>query len=169
MRLLYAAILSLLAVASAPAAGLPGGASALNETHGDWTVHCEVQGDAVACALQQRQTDRSSGQQVLAIDLRPADGGLRGIIVLPFGLALGSGVGFAVDGNAPLPRLPFRTCLPQGCLVDVTFAPDVLGAVRNGTVINVETTADGGAITPFSISLTGFAGALDRATQLLAP
>lgn len=169
MRLLVVLVLSLMAAAPAVAAGLPGGASALNETHGDWTVHCETQGDSVACALQQRQTDRTSGQQVLALDLRPAGGGLEGIIVLPFGLALGDGIGFTVDGTNPLPRLSFRTCLPQGCLVDVSFSPDVLGVLRSGTALNIETTADGGASAPFSVSLQGFANALDRAVQLLGP
>lgn len=166
MRLLFAA-LALLTMTPAAAAGLPGGASALSETHGDWTVRCEVAGEALTCALQQRQTDRQSGQQILALDLRPAEAGLTGLVVLPFGLSLVQGIGLAVDELAPLSRLPFRTCLPQGCLVDLDLGPEVLAQLRGGTTLHIESIADGGSNAPFSVSLNGFASALDRAAQLL--
>ncbi len=168
MRFFFAFIVAVFVAAPVSAAGLPGGASALNETHGDWTVHCETQAETVTCALQQRQTDRNSGQQVLAVDLRPSNDGLDGILVLPFGLALNPGLVLAVDDLTPQPRLAYRTCLPQGCLVDLAFGPETLALMRSGTVLHVETTADGGAPTPFTISLKGFAGALDRVIGLLA-
>lgn len=56
----------------------------------------------------------------------------------------------------------FRTCLPGGCLVAVSFdAPTVL-ALRTGTALKIEAATNDGAAAPFSISLRGFATALDR-------
>ncbi|TIS85392.1 MAG: Invasion associated locus B family protein, partial [Mesorhizobium sp.] len=37
--------------AAADAPQLPGGASALSETHGDWTVNCQISGTNKVCSL----------------------------------------------------------------------------------------------------------------------
>ncbi|TIX24749.1 MAG: Invasion associated locus B family protein, partial [Mesorhizobium sp.] len=37
------------APAAADAPQLPGGASALSETHGDWTVNCQISGTTKVC------------------------------------------------------------------------------------------------------------------------
>ena len=60
----------------------------------------------------------------------------------------------------------FRTCLPNGCLVAVSFDAPTVTALRTGTALKIKATADGGAAAPFSISLQGFATALDRVMAL---
>jgi len=51
------------------APSLPGGASSLQETFGDWRVACWVTDASRNCALSQQQA-RQNGQRVLAIELR---------------------------------------------------------------------------------------------------
>lgn len=169
-RLIAAAMMTIasavLPATAQDAVTLPGGASALNETHGDWVVHCEAAQQQIVCALQQEQADTNSKQRIIAIELAPGDGTLNGTLVLPFGLALEKGVALQVDGGAPLPSLRFRTCLPAGCLVNLTLEAPTVAALTLGTVLKVTATADNGSEAPFNISLKGFSGALDRTIEL---
>ncbi|MDR6759249.1 invasion protein IalB [Mycoplana sp. BE70] len=144
------------------ASRLPGGASSLNETFKDWRVTCVAQGAVKRCALSQIQAQQN-GQRVLALELNaPSDNTVSGTLVLPFGLALDSGVTFQIDEKPAMQPLRFRTCLPAGCVVNVTFDASTLVALRAGAALKVMATADGGAAAPFSISLQGFVIALDR-------
>jgi len=147
---------------------LPGGASAVTETHGDWTVRCQVRQPEgrVACLVQQEQVDNQSRQRLMAVEVVPSADGLLGTLILPFGLNLDQGVSLSVDDGQPLPTLRFRTCLPAGCMVALNFAADMVAALQGGTALKVAAIADGGAPTPFSVSLTGFASALARAKEL---
>lgn len=163
-----------LEVAQAPAVGqavaatatLPGGASSLNETYKDWRVVCAQQGGAKRCVLNQVQTQQS-GQRVLAIELNALTGSaVAGVLVLPFGLSLDAGVAFQIDEKLTVQPMRFRTCLPSGCLVAVSFDAQMVVALRTGTALKINATADSGAAAPFSISLQGFASALDRAAML---
>jgi len=148
------------------ASGLPGGASSLNETFGDWRVGCVLQGSVKRCALSQVQAQQN-GQRVLAIELSPPVGNIvTGTLVMPFGLALDSGVTFQIDEKPAMQPIRFRTCVPAGCLVNVSFDAATLVSLRSGTALKIKATADGGAAAPFSISLQGFATALDRVAAL---
>lgn len=150
----------------AAASTLPGGASSLNETYKDWRVTCVAQGAAKRCALSQQQAQQN-GQRVLAIELNaPSGNTVAGTLVLPFGLALDSGVTFQIDEKPAMAPVRFRTCLPAGCLVNVSFDAATLVALRAGAVLKIKATADGGAAAPFSISLQGFGTALDRVAAL---
>ena len=145
---------------------LPGGASSLNETYKDWRVACVQQGTAKRCVVSQVQAQQN-GQRVLAVELdAPRGATVSGTLVLPFGLALESGLALQIDEKPAMPPLRFRTCLPAGCLVNLSFDAPTLAALRTGTALKVKATADGGAPTPFSIPLQGLATALDRAAAL---
>ena len=146
--------------------GLPGGASSLNETYKDWRVACAQQGTQKRCVLSQVQAQQN-GQRVLAIELNaPSGNTVGGTLVLPFGLALDSGVSFQIDEKPAMQPVRFRTCMPGGCLVSVNFDAATIVALRAGTALKIKATADGGAAAPFSISLQGFATALDRVAAL---
>ncbi|MFJ6329046.1 invasion associated locus B family protein [Rhizobium sp. NPDC092011] len=145
---------------------LPGGASSLNETYKDWRVACAQEGSAKRCVLSQVQAQQN-GQRVLAIELNaPSGNTVAGTLVLPFGLALDSGVSFQIDEKAAMQPVRFRTCMPGGCLLSVNFDAATIVALRSGTALKIKATADGGAAAPFSISLQGFATALDRVAAL---
>lgn len=148
------------------ASTLPGGASSLNETYRDWRVTCAQQGATKQCAMSQTQTQQN-GQRVLAIELRaPRDNTVSGTLVMPFGLALDSGVIFQIDEKPAMTPVRYRTCIPAGCLVNVSFDAATSVALRAGSVLKLKATADDGAAAPFSISLQGFGTALDRVATL---
>jgi invasion protein IalB len=146
---------------------LTGGATSLQEMHGDWRVACVQQNARMVCTLSQQQTDKDTRQLLLAIELTaPATDKAEGTLILPFGLALDRPVTLHIDEAASGPTLRFRTCLPVGCLVGLAFDPPTVALLRKGTTLTVRATADGGQGTAFKISLNGFSGALDRVVAL---
>lgn len=148
------------------ASSLPGGASSLNETYKDWRVACQVVNNAKRCVLSQAQAQQN-GQRVLAVELNaPSDNRVSGVLVLPFGLAIDSGIIFQIDDKPATQPLRFRTCVPTGCLANISFDAATLVMLRAGAVLKINATADGGAAAPFSISLLGFGTALDRVAAL---
>jgi invasion protein IalB len=156
-----------LAQAAPPATPLPGGASSLNETYKDWQVSCAQQGTVKRCTMSQQQVNQESRQRVLAIEINAVTASkVEGLLVLPFGLALDAGAKLQIDDGGIGQPTRFRTCLPAGCLIPLSFDTATVVNLRKGTTLKVVATADGGAATPFSISLQGFGTALDRIAAL---
>jgi len=147
---------------------LPGGASALSETHGDWTVNCQIIGTNKVCSLSHQQFNKQSGQRLLAIELTSKTGqDATGTLALPFGLALANGVSLEIDDKKLEGTLAFNTCQAVGCLVPVTFDADTTALLQNGTTLKVNATAaDTTQPIAFTISLNGFGGALARTADL---
>jgi len=174
--LLLATMAACLAAETAQAqdVSLPGGATSLREVHGDWVVNCviatEQERARKICTLSQEQQDSRSRQRVLAVEIGPtAEGGGTGTLVLPFGLNLAAGAILQIDDGAQGQPLPFRTCLPAGCLVSLAVDADMLEALRLGGALKVHAEADGGQKTVFTVSLKGFGGAFDRTASLAQP
>lgn len=157
--------LSVIAAEPAPAT-LPGGATSLVETFADWQVGCAVQGAAKRCALTQEQVNQQTRQRVFAIELTTSGDKLEGVLIMPFGLALERGVTLQIDDQPATTTAKFRTCLPGGCLVPLTFDAKSAAALRVGALVKVKASADGGPEQVFSISLKGFSQALDRIVAL---
>jgi invasion protein IalB len=146
---------------------LPGGASQMQETHGDWRVTCAQPNGQKVCTLSQQLADQNSRQLVLGIELiAKTPDKAEGTLVMPFGLAVDKGVTLQVDDNGAPMTKTFRTCVPTGCLVALSFDSAQLTALRKGTALNVKATADGGKEAAFKISLTGFGSAFDRTAVL---
>jgi len=142
---------------------LPGGASSLAETYGDWRVACRIAGTARSCSMMQQQV-RQDGQRVVTIELQTAPGNaLAGSLVLPFGLDLAAGATLRIDEQPAGAPLPFRTCLPSGCEARVGFDAKTITALRAGTKLQITTkTADSAQDFAIAISLNGFTAAADR-------
>ena len=149
---------------------LPGGASALSETHGDWTVNCQVTGTNKVCSLSHQQFNKQSGQRLLAIELTTKTGqDAAGTLALPFGLALANGISLEIDDKKLDGTLQFNTCQAVGCLVPVTFDADITPLMQNGTTLKINATAaDTTQPISFTISLNGFGSALARTADLSA-
>ncbi len=151
-----------------PAVTLPNGASSINETYGDWTVDCRIADRQKTCLLSQAQGNNQTGQRIYAIELRPpADGKTDGTILMPFGLNLDSGAILKLDDKDLGKGLRFSTCVPQGCLLPVSFPMVATDAMRKGSKLVVASLnlSSGEAVT-FNVSLNGFGAALDRMVQL---
>lgn len=157
--------------AALAAVGLPGGATALNEVHDNWTVNCRVStakgAPPVDCTVLQQQLSRNTHRRVLGIFLDAgSNGGAKGTLVLPFGLDLGKGVTLQIDDGAVTPPMPFSTCTVGGCLVPLDWTDAAIKALRQGKVVNLAGTAENGQAAHFTIPLDGFSSALDRALAL---
>lgn len=172
LRLLATAVGLMAGPALAQPVGLPGGATSLREVHGDWVVNCTLAGAGEQarklCTMLQEQNNANTGQRVIAMELQATADGGTATFVLAFGLDLASGVVLQVDEGERGAVLPFRTCLPGGCIVTTAVGADLLAALRGGTALKVHTKADGGRDAMFSLSLAGFSGAYDRTVALLA-
>lgn len=153
--------------APAPAASsLPGGAEAISETYQDWQVTCVQPQGVKRCAVAQQQTDEKSKQRVLAVELQPRGDKAEGVLVLPFGLAVDKGVTLKAGETDAVATLRFKTCLPQGCIVPLSFDAKAMASLRKAAVLTVVALGDGDQPTSFSVSLKGFVPAFDRAAVL---
>lgn len=164
-------IIAALALLPLPALaqGLPAGASSLSETYGDWQIACSVTENGPVCTLSQTQLSNDERRQrVLAVELRAADeaGIVNGLLVLPFGLDLESGVRFALD-EQDLSSARFGTCMPAGCLVPLSFDAATVSQLSAGKVLAVKGAVyEGKQEALLSISLAGLQSALDRMAQI---
>lgn len=151
------------------APSLPGGASSLQETFGDWRVACQIAGSTKRCALSQQQAQQN-GERVLTIELVPGpDSTVAGTLILPFGLLLDAGVVLQVDEQKALAPVRFHTCIPAGCLVPLTLDAETTIALRSGETLNVAGKAADRQQQDIQlkISLSGLSAALDRLSILL--
>ena len=161
---------------SAPAIGqpatqtatLPNGATAINETYGDWNVDCRIANGQRLCVLLQSQGNSQTGQRVFAIELRtPKDGRAEGTILFPFGMKLESGAVLRLDDKDLGQGLRFSTCMAQGCLLPISFPTVAADAMKSGKALTVAALNLGNnEPVSFNVTLTGFAAALDRIAQI---
>jgi invasion protein IalB len=158
-------------LASLSAAGsLPGGATSLVESHGDWQLNCVDEASSIVCAISQTQVDPESRQQIIAVEMR-ADGesGLTGALVLPFGLALSKGIAVGIDDQEANAVLGFTTCLPVGCIVPLGFDASAIDALADANELKITAvTNDTGDLVTLSVSLQGFTGAFVRMQDILS-
>lgn len=150
-----------------PSGGVPAVQSSLAETYEDWRVACLAVSEGRRCALSQGQF-HESGKRVLAMELRLVEGaGLHGKLALPFGLYLDKGVALGVDGATGGEPSRFDTCLPVGCIVALAFNEETVKLLRRGKMLKlVAFASDTEKEVSFSVSLKGFATALDRVIKL---
>lgn len=153
---------------------LPNGATSLREQYGDWTVLCGIAADGdkktKICSIQQeqvRQVKDGPSQRVLAVDLKPKEKGLEGILVLPLGLKLDKGAMLTIDDGKASNANPFRTCVFAGCVVDIKADAKMTAALTTGNTIAVKTVTDEGKNADFAISLNGFQNATNRVSELM--
>lgn len=163
-----ALLLAGLIAGSASAAPLPGGASSLTESYDDWSVVCQMQNNAPACAVRQVQAKSQTNQHVLTAEITKApDGKYRGGLLLPLGLALAPGAQLKIDDAALGATQPFSVCVQQGCLVPLAFETEAVNKLKAGKTLTV-TVGVLGQTEPvvFTISLKGLSSALNRVADL---
>jgi invasion protein IalB len=153
--------------AALSASKLPGDAATLTEDHDDWLVRCGIADKQVRCSTQQQQLSTQTRQLVLQIQLsEDAAGGLRGSLILPFGLDLTVSPRLSVDKAASPDGIAYKTCLPTGCIVPLVLGADWVPVLRAGTSLGVSAKSVDGQDANFAISLKGLGSAMDRMTEL---
>lgn len=147
---------------------LPGGASSINEQHGDWTVSCAMAQDGKHCSFSQVLGDAQTGRRVISVELRSTGADkVEGMLLTPFSLRLDAGVNLAIDDKALQGPIPFLSCVPEGCLVPLTFEGDVLAGLMAGTKLQLSAIPLSGAEpVKLAISLSGFTAARSRTAEL---
>jgi invasion protein IalB len=152
----------------AATAQLPNGASSVTETYGDWTMTCRVEDGGKLCNLSQAQGNKDTGQRSFAIEMRaPKDGKSSGVILMPFGLKLETGAILKLDDKDLGQGLRFSTCVPEGCLLPISFPTVATDAMKTSKTLAVASlNLSSGQAVVFNVSLKGFGAALDRAAQL---
>jgi invasion protein IalB len=150
------------------AAPLPNGASSINETYGDWTVDCRLIEGQKQCALLQTQVNTQTKQRMFEIQLRtPKDGKTEGTVLMPFGLKIDSGALLTLDDKDLGQPLRFSTCLPQGCLMPVSFTTATIDSMKKAKTLGIASLNLGnGEVVAFKVSLEGFAPAIARVAEL---
>lgn len=136
---------------------------------GDWEVICAPGDKPARCSAIQRQSTKtvagSALQRVIAMELMVVPEGAVGTLLTPFGVDLSKGVSLKLGKVGP--PLPFRTCLPTGCVVTLQFGPEAVQSLRSESVLNVSLSTIGNERRiDLPISLTGLAQALDEAKKL---
>lgn len=156
------------ALAQAAAETLPRGATSIQETFGTWTAFCRIVESRRVCALSQVLGNPNTGQQSFAIELQPPrDGKTEGTLLLPFGLALSPGVKLMLDDKPLGQTIQFSTCVPNGCLVPVSFPTVATDAMKQGKILKVSATPSGKTeAVEFSFALDGFTAAIARIAEL---
>lgn len=165
--------LAALALLSTPAvaqdvAALPGGASALSERHGSWSVNCSIGEKGKDCGFSQTAGNPQTGSALVAVELAaPAGNRAEGMLLTAFGLRLDAGVQLGIDGQPLGGARPFLTCVSSGCLVPMAFEEVELAALKVGQKLDVTgvKVEDGKPVT-VSLSLAGFTAAYDRTVEL---
>jgi invasion protein IalB len=96
-----------------------------------------------------------------------SNGTTEGTMLMPFGLRLDAGVTLTLDGEDLGSALRFSTCVPQGCLLPVSFPAITVDAMKKSKTLTVAAPDLGsGDVVSFEIALEGFATAIARMSEL---
>jgi invasion protein IalB/Flp pilus assembly protein TadD len=155
-------------VAAMPAAQFPNGSSSVNEAYGGWIVNCRLVDGQKKCLLILAQGNSQTRQRIFEIDLQsPRDGKIEGTILMPFGLKLDSGALLTLDEKDFGPGLRFSTCVPEGCMLPVSWQTAAVDALKKAKALTVASlNVDNGEVVAFNVSLDGFASAIARIEEL---
>ena len=154
---LFAPALAIFFGAASAAAQNPHG-----NIHDSWRVRCNTPtGAPAACQIFQNIIVKESGQPVLKIAIGFSEDGKTavGIVVLPLGIFLPSGLTLQVD-EGQVYEMAIEICGKNGCRVRFSFNDNLLNLFRRGNVARV--TFFGGDRKPIRVpvSLKGFTAAL---------
>lgn len=148
------------------------GPTTLSETYDAWTVQCanalENEQTRRICQMSQELLQQETRQRVLLVAItKQGDESARGTLVMPFGLLLSEGIRMELGENE-LIRGSYRTCLPAGCVVELTLPDAVIAELQNGEEASLVMTANSGQQVRTNVSLKGFTAAYSRLMALAA-
>ncbi|AWN36985.1 invasion associated locus B family protein [Methylobacterium radiodurans] len=146
----------------------PAGADTVSETYGEWTTNCARAEARTSCLVTQSQGDRQSGRRQFVFELRtPQEGRAEGLILMPFGLNIETGVTFKLDESVLGKGAPYTTCTSEGCLVPISFPTLATDAMKTAKalVVNAQKANSSETVT-ITLPLGGFNAAFARATAL---
>ncbi len=132
------------------------------KTESLWTVRCqESDKKREHCEVFQRLIVKETGARVaeFAIGFPEDKNVARGVIVLPLGMLLQSGVEMKIDEGKPF-AFKIRYCTQAGCFAYVNLDKALLDLMRNGTAAHFQFKAADGKDLTLQMPLSGFGKAL---------
>jgi len=128
-----------------------------------WTVSCSSTGAdaALVCNLSQIIVVKDSGQRVLTVTVGTEGGKMMLKLGLPHGLALQKGVDVWIDQGARQNH-PIVTADQKGSYALIPLEEGMIGALKQGTDLNVSVTAYAGNALVIGVSLKGFTAAFAK-------
>lgn len=146
------------------------GPTTLSETYDAWTVQCanapEGEQTRRVCQMAQELLQQESRQRVLLFAIgKEGDESAQATLVTPFGLLLSEGIRVNLGENE-LARGTYRTCLPAGCVVELTLPDTVIAELQAADEASVFMTANSGQQVRADVSLKGFTAAYRRLVGL---
>ena len=131
----------------------------------DWQKQCGRDDAAKAdVCVTAREFVSEQDQPVLAAAIYDVKAGNQtnrtARFLLPFGLALDTGIRFSVD-RAGYIAGKFQVCMPNGCFAEVVLKGDLIASMKKGTTLNLAVRNSAGAEVVFAIPAAGFAKAFD--------
>jgi invasion protein IalB len=167
LGLLLGACAAVAQEAAPPAAKLANGANSLSETYDDWVLNCQATSKGTECGLLQ-VLSQQNGQRVLSFSVNPTpvNGNHVGSLILPFGLELAKGVTLQLDEQAVSQPLGFKTCLPAGCVVPLSWTAEQYNALRAANQLKLAASTAANEPFALTISLKGLSSAGKRALAI---
>lgn len=150
------------------------GPSTIQETYRDWLVSCATPqateaapAPARVCEMRQELRRADGNQRVLTMALQPAAEGTGATVTMiaPFGLLLSQPITIDVADTRVL-DVPFRTCLPAGCVATAPANQDAVDIMALGAEAVVSMTSTDGQTLKLTVSLAGFTTAWNRLLDL---
>ena len=134
-----------------------------------WSVRCGEQGDVSSpekgkCEIFQRLVVNETGQRLTEFAIGYSGENLdqmRGIVILPLGILLETGVALQIDDKEPFSFTP-RYCDAGGCVAFLNMNDKILGMMRKGDTARVTMKALNGSDINVEMPLKGFSKALGQ-------
>ncbi len=134
----------------------------------DWRVECaENKEGQTMCNMFQRLMweGEKFGALLVTIMITESEGAKRPRmrLVAPLGTFLPSGLTLQIEGENEF-TVPFQFCTPNGCLVNLDLADDVVANLKQSNRLNVAYRRADGKVAKLQVSLSGFTKALEKIT-----
>ncbi|XKH60069.1 invasion associated locus B family protein [Halomonas sediminis] len=108
--------------------------------HQDWRSVCIDTPQGERCQAQQSlnmENEQGSSRLLLASVLQNGENAPRILeLLLPLGLDVSSGIVMQIDDGEEM-RVPFATCLEQGCYAILPLEDNLMKSMRSGSVIRI--------------------------------
>jgi invasion protein IalB len=149
--------------ASPPAAPVPQPVAELFEK---WRVQCAQDAQSRQRCRADQVVVGQNGVPQLAIYATPPLAGraAQALIVPPWGILIDRGLSLQIDAQSRF-TVPIVSCQPSGCWAEFPLDDTLLGAMRQGTTLQVAMVGANGEPVVVAVPLAGFAAAYDRLLQ----
>lgn len=155
---------AVLVVGIAAVIALSGGPAQSQKNGEDAWVHRCSEEDTSRCEIAQRLSETESGKRVVEFvitDTTGEDGRHRGLVILPLGVAVQTGLNLKVDDGQTY-SFSVNHCLPNGCFALLNFPEELIKEMKRGNTATLNMRTFQGQAVNVDLSLTGFTKAFKK-------